>query len=350
MKQILALLVIIHATILPAVAQNVTYIKLKQEKAGYAPRNYHITAITDDRTDTGSIGRIIGSGDKSRVFFHNGAASSLTDYIANNVTQDKNTQPVTLHVSNLDMEARKQGPMWRVDVATTYTFYVGGKKVVEYSGKSHGEMNTDPAEYMETNIRQTLDNDLKKFDQWWSENKGRIATTSAVKVNVSIGRAIDKPNCIVYSAREPLQIADFTGRPEEGGKELAITTSGIAMAYSSQTENSQVVVDVTIIPYFNKTLSWFKPAGKNPHVLAHEQAHFDITAIKAYELATAIRNASFTQENYISRLGDMQTKNSQDSYAEETKYDSETNHGTIPDQQEAWEKRLKEQIKTLNNY
>ena len=85
-------------------------------------------------------------------------------------------------------------------------------------------------------------------------------------------------------------------------------------------------------------------------MLAHEQTHFDITGIKACELVTAIRNATFTQENYVKLLEELQTKNSQEANEEESLYDNETLHGTIPDKQEAWEKKITEKVKTIGCY
>jgi len=167
---------------------------------------------------------------------------------------------------------------------------------------------------------------------------------------VAIGRTTDKPNCIVYSLQRPLSIADFTGPAEGQIEELAATYSGIGMGYSSQTQNGQVVLDLKVTPYFDKSQSWFKEEGKNPRVLAHEQAHFDITAIKACELAETIRNTSFTQENYQQLIQQLQKQNAKDANEEEATYDSETNHGIIEGKQIEWQARLKQKVREMGCY
>lgn len=129
-----------------------------------------------------------------------------------------------------------------------------------------------------------------------------------------------------------------------------MTVSGIGVGYASSTKNGQIVLDVTVTPYFNKATSWFKPAGRNTRVLAHEQTHFDITAIKACELVAAIRKASFTQDNYVKLLEELQMKNAQESNDEEVLYDKETVHGTIADIKAAWEKKITEQVRSIGCY
>ena len=331
-------------------AQNVKYIQLKQEKVSYHPKGFYVDGVTDDRQDAGAVGTISSNGKREQLSFPNGAAAALNSFIANNVLQNKATQPASLHISKMDFAIKKQGTLWYIDASVILTFYVADKKIVEYISKGQGQMDSDPALYSESFIRQAIGNDLKKFDDWWAQNKGRVPVMSEVKVNVTMAATTTKPNSIVYSLGRPLQIADFTGPPQGQEFELAVTVSGIGLGYSATAENSQVVLDVTITPYFNKAQSWFKPAGKNPRVLAHEQTHFDITAIKACELVAAIKHTTFTQDNYVQLLEELQKKNADESNEEEQRYDRETNHGIITEMQQAWEKKISEQVKAIGCY
>jgi hypothetical protein len=331
-------------------AQGVKYIQLKQQGVTYSPRGFYISGVTDDRTDKSSIGEMTGGGRKDKIAFEKGTAPALENFIEHNVTQDNSTQAIVMHITKMDVNARKEGGEWKIDAALTFTFYAAGKQVVEYSGKGHGQIDGDAGEYIDGFLRTAIENDLKRFDAWWEQNKGRVPTSSQVKVNVTMGRTTDKPNCMVYSLQRPLVISDFTGPVEEQIPELAATFSGIGMGYSGKTQNGQVVLDIVVTPYFDRSNSWFKAAGKNPRVLAHEQTHFDISAIKACELASAIRKASFTQENYSGLLDEMQRQNAKESNEEEATYDTETNHGTIEDKQLEWEKKIKEKVKETGCY
>ncbi len=349
MKKILFVIGIL-CSVCAAKAQGVKYIQLKQEGVNYSPKGFYISDVIDDRPDKSSIGVMAGGGRVDKIAFEKGTANSLRSFIEHNVVQDNSTQAIVLHITKMDVNARKEGVEWKVDASLTFTFYAAGKQVVEYSGKGHGQLDGDPGEYIEGFLRTAIENDLKRFDSWWAQNRGKVPTSSEVKVNVTMGRTTDKPNCIVYSLQRPLSISDFTGPVEEQIPELAATFSGIGMGYSGKTQNGQVVLDIFVTPYFDRSNSWFKEAGKNPRVLAHEQTHFDITAIKACELANAIRNTSFTQENYPRLLDEMQKQNAKDSNEEESTYDTETNHGTIEDKQREWEQKIKQKVREIGCY
>lgn len=331
-------------------AQDVQYIQLKQEKVAYTPKTYYIADVVDERSGINDVGIITGNGDRQKLSISGGVATSISSFLAGNVTQDRSAQPVSLHISKLNFDVRKNGRMSNVDASVLFAFYAAGKKLIEYSSKGQGQMDSDPKAFIESFIRQAIGNDLKKFDEWWLENRDGVPTASEVKVNVHMAKTTDKPNSIVYSLLQPLQISDFQGRVDGQEFELAVTVSGIGVGYASSTKNGQIVLDVTVTPYFNKATSWFKPAGRNTRVLAHEQTHFDITAIKACELVAAIRKASFTQDNYVKLLEELQMKNAQESNDEEVLYDKETVHGTIADIQAAWEKKITEQVRSIGCY
>ena len=331
-------------------AQNVKYIQLKQERITYVPNGFYISDVVDDREDKGSIGEINTGGKTQSIDLHNGVATSLKAFIANNVKQDRTSQPVTLHIKELYADVNKRGTQWNAVAKAGIAFYVGDTKVVELTGNGHGVMATDPGDYYESFIRRTIESDLKRFDDWWAQNKGSIVTRSSVKVNVSIARTTDKPDCIVYFLNRPLQVSDFQGPVEGQTYEMAITASGIGISYSEQTQNGQIVIDLTIAPYFNRAKSWFKKEARSANVLAHEQAHFDITAIKACELAGAIRNTSFNRENYKQLLEQLQQQNGRESTEEEAAYDKDTNHGIIADKQMEWQKKISAQVRTIGCY
>jgi len=319
-------------------------IQLKQQHASYTLKNYYISDVVDDRGENNAIGSITAGGKKENLVLQKDAATALKNFIEQNVSQDKTKQAIVLHISKMDVDVRTTGETRRVNAAIAFIFYAAGKKVSELSGSGQGEMDEDAGDYIESFIRKTIENNLKKFDSWWAQNRGGIATQSSVKVNVTIGRTIDMPNCIVYSLQRPLSINDFTGPVEGGVPELAATSSGTDMGYNVKTQNGQLVLNITLTPYFDRSQSWFKEAGKNPRVLAHEQAHFDITAIKTCELAETMRNAVFTQENYEQLIKQLLAKNTKDANDEETTYDNETDHSIIEDKQIEWQTRLTKKV------
>jgi hypothetical protein len=348
MKRLLFSLVAILTT-QAIYAQNIKYLHLSQKKIDYAPVSFYIKDIIDDRPDKTAAGKITEQGASQTAGVEGGGIARYLDgLIAGYVSQDKATQPVTVHIAKLNFDIKKDGGLWKTDAVATLGFFAGDIKLIEFAGKGHGETDADPGDYISGFLEQTLESDLKRFDGWWEKNKGNVATSSEVKINVTIGKIPDMPNSIVYSAQRPLQIADFEGIPTDNrGPEMAATLSGMGFGYATETQNGQLVANVTITPYFDRSQSWFKEAGKNPRLLAHEQLHFDITAIKACELAATVRNAHFTQENYIKMLDQLRDQNEKDTDQEETIYDDETKHGTIAEKQGEWEKKVKARVREV---
>ena len=349
MKQLFVVLFLVSAS-LAAVAQDVLPIKLKQERVGYAPKGFYVHNVVDDRPGDDGLGAITENRKKSTIKFAEGAAASLNSFVSAHLTQNKSTTPISLHITKIDFQIKKNGASWRGDALVIFTFYAGEEKLIEYSGKGHAEMDSDPGKYIESFIRQSVEKDLKAFDTWWAQNTEKIPTSDEVRVVVRLAKTTDKPNTIIYSAQRPLSISDFNGRPEHNVQEMAATVSGIGFSYSSSVQKGQLVIAVTITPYFDKEQSWFREAGKNTNVLAHEQLHFDITANKACELVNTLRNTAFTKQNYAALLDKLQQQNAEAAGKEQDKYDNESNHGIVRDQQAAWTRKINEQLKASTCY
>jgi len=313
----------------------------------YAPKGFNITGITDDRANKPMIGAL--NTEEQRTTF-NLDAEVIKNFIAANVKQDKATPAINLHITKLDFDIKKNGPHWQVYADVSFTFYAGNNRLIEYSSTGMGKTDATPTGYIEGFIRHALEDDFKKLDGWWAQHKTQVTLSDNVKVNVVIGKTTDKPNYIVYSIARPLDIADFNGPVRGGIIEMASTSSGIGLTYSGETVNGQMAVNVVVTPYFNKAESWFKEEGKTPEILAHEQAHFDITAIKTCELAHTIQNTAFTIENYERLMDELRKKNFQEANEEENAYDNETDHGIITDKQQQWQTKLKEQVKAVGCY
>jgi hypothetical protein len=340
---------LVSAMPLSAWAQGSRLINPAQQHVDYAPTSYYISSVVDDRPAKEGIGTIKDSR-KDQLTLPGGAATWLSNYISTSVVQKKSVRPVSLHILKLDLDIKQKGGIYQVASVFELAFFSGDTKIIGYTGKTQGETSKAPEAYVSEFINHYLESDLRKFDEWWSQNGDRIPAGSDVIVNVSIKRTADKPNIIAYTLGQPLKIADFQGPPEGAYRELAATYSGISLGYQERVEKGQTILDVTIGAHFNKATSWFKPEGKTPAVLAHEQTHFDITAIKACELAETIRKTRFTRDNYASEMERLHKESTAAVSAEEELYDSETAHGINKPQQAQWEKKISQQVREIGCY
>lgn len=334
-------------------AQDLKTIKLKQQHAAYSPRNYYITSVKDDRADTGNIGRVhIGLANREvYVNLKNGAASALDEYIQHNVTQDKKAVPVNIHISKLNVGEKIGFSREQAELELELFYYKGDSQLVAYTGSGYIQHGIDVTGYVEQMIRQNIDHSLEEFDKWMDEN-GQSPTNApevVAEVIVQQGAAGDT-DLVNYDRNRPLQREDFSGEPDDLSLGAAATYSNIAMKYSAQRIGNIVNLKVTISASFDKTRSWWRSKNSPPGMMIHEQHHFDITGIKACELANSVKSTRFSTSNYQQELEDLHKKIIKEMQQMQSSYDKETQHGRIKTEQERWNKFIKEQADAMSCY
>ncbi|WP_205529562.1 hypothetical protein [Taibaiella koreensis] len=160
------------------------------------------------------------------------------------------------------------------------------------------------------------------------------------QVSVSVVKATDDDNLILYRQDRPLKSGDFKGRSDKASPGVGTTYSGILMTIEGNEERGVMKVAVTLTIYFDKSRSWMKKEGRNATVLAHEQLHFDLTTIKACDLVRAIAAEHYDIDNVKPRLRALQQQYTQALGELQQAYDRETRHGTLPEEQEQWAQRV----------
>ena len=160
--------------------------------------------------------------------------------------------------------------------------------------------------------------------------------------------AQDTDPVILWKNNLALRWDDFEGKPTgEHQQNAAMTFSNINIDLSKEGEKIVCEVECT----FSKNKSWVKPGKESPHLLAHEQRHFDLGEVYARKIREAISKLKFTDvkefqqdvaETYNSLLNEYRMQ--------QELYDSETNHGLQKEQQEKWNKKIKAQLEDLKDF
>jgi len=177
-----------------------------------------------------------------------------------------------------------------------------------------------------------------------------LGSNSNAKFSIEVAKTSNNADFIVYSPGRPLRIDDFAAPGMANTIEQAITASGLAMSYKQYSENGQVVYNITVEPFFQKSKSWFLKSNIDAEVLSHEQKHFDLAAIKAHELADALRKTALTSENYKTLSKQVYTKYMHELDSEERAYDDETHHGNKKGKQNAWDKKVNDKLSAIGSY
>jgi hypothetical protein len=356
MKKLLVLLLVTASSLSLSFGQGGKTIRLKQIQLGAKPQHFYIAAVKDDRTDTSSIGEVrSGALSKKMVPLNlsGGAAKALSDFLQTNLVQERTGLPIDLHIVQLEAAEKTGGLKSEAEVRLGVAFYAKGVKLTQYKGSTSVDAGIDATRYIEEMIRRGLDNMLQQFGSWLEENKAQVMETidgPPIKVEAVISDSTDDPTAIAYSFRRPLVLQDFTGKVDELNRAAAVTSSGIDVHYDVQSKYGHIRVVATIVPFFDRTRSWCRPEGRLPRTLAHEQKHFDITAIKACELVAEIQSHTFSPENYKSELQKLYQQKEQETQEEQNRYDQETHHGLLTDVQAKWEKDINDRVHALSCY
>lgn len=311
-------------------------VTISTEKQNYAPEHFNIIGVTDDRTETDRIGTI----QSGALNVSGGLAEGLNEYFNAIHPEAAGQIPVTMHITAFEIKEKSLGKKRQFDLNMEIAYYAGSSKLVSYKGSSFAQSFDDYLPYIEKLIRENINSNLKQFDQWVGKNKATISAEPVVNVKVYFSNLASKTGHIAYQKSRKLYITDFEGPPDETSPGAAATLSGVGMNYKISTLRNVTDVDVTIMAYFDRSRSWMKDNGKNVTILQHEQRHFDITAIKACELKKEIEATTFLPDTYKEQLKALLDKAEQAGVDMQNQYDRETEHGTLIDKQEEWNKKI----------
>ncbi len=330
-------------------AQDMRLITLRNDRVKLQLKGFYIDKVLDSLPEADKIGLLKkGTDIRAEIRTATNLEAATLRYLANNTTHPEGASPITLVVKELEIIVKQSARGYTATAKARFGFYAGKNMIATLGSNGKIESPTFPSDQIESFVRKAYKTSLQQFDKWWLLHQDEVPGDTTAKVIVVMGTSTDKPERIVYMADRPLTYNDFTGDyTEHKGEEAAITASGIGYEYKSGVEHGRMTVHVKLTPVFYKKDSWFRPDGKNEKVLAHEQTHFDITAIKTCEMIAAIKVATFSLENYDKELQFFLEDFTRLTKDEEDRYDAETNHGLNRDKQLEWETKIKARIKEV---
>jgi predicted secreted Zn-dependent protease len=90
--------------------------------------------------------------------------------------------------------------------------------------------------------------------------------------------------------------------------------------------------------------------ARTPEILAHEQAHFDISEITARRLRKALLTETYSRKNLEQKINSIYQVTIQAGDEMQALYDQESDHGLNKTQQLKWSNRVKNELSELANY
>jgi uncharacterized protein DUF922 len=144
-------------------------------------------------------------------------------------------------------------------------------------------------------------------------------------------------HAFAWSARRPLAWDDFQGAPPSEGPEGAKTSYTLYSAWKCKGD----VFEVRVLAGFRPRQSWVKAivlddSTQRRSVLRHEQTHFDLAEVHARRMRRAFGDLARPCAKTDAELSAVAHRVAQEETAEQRRYDADTNHGLLADQQAAW--------------
>jgi hypothetical protein len=149
---------------------------------------------------------------------------------------------------------------------------------------------------------------------------------------------------IAWSPATKLTWQNFKAPPDKSSSFKALTQSGMHM--ETRSTDKQVIIQTGT--NFFSCASWTKVNSDS--VLHHEQLHFDITELYRRMILKKILQGNYTKKDNNQRINAIYTELNNQWRIEEQKYDNETNHGIDQKRQLEWEKRIQEQLQSLEQF
>lgn len=148
-------------------------------------------------------------------------------------------------------------------------------------------------------------------------------------------------HALAWSAGRPLAWSDFQESPPSGGAEGAKTSYTLYWVWKCRGQ----VFEFRVIAGFRPRQSWVKAIVLNDStqrltVLRHEQTHFDLAEVHARRMWRAFADLARPCAKSDAELSALARRLADEEQAEQLRYDAETNHGLLADQQAAWSRNV----------
>lgn len=164
-----------------------------------------------------------------------------------------------------------------------------------------------------------------------------------------------QPLLIEYAAVSKFHWGLFEGKinpdhlAQMGQNTGAVTVSSISIS-TQQTSTKEASVLITARFHTKESWTRFPNLSQPTEALNHERRHLDITEIYARKLRQAVSKTRFSSKNFMKELDRLFNDFVTHHRAEQVRYDHDTNHSTVAEQQRHWDKKIDQWLEELSDF
>ncbi|MCX2739180.1 hypothetical protein [Pontibacter anaerobius] len=358
-----ALVVLILVSMLSAISPDtgVAPIVLKTEKLPFAPKEFYVASVVDERADKKAVAHIIPAPAAGAttiaapipVDLQGGGLQAVNQFIAKGLPRNEKLRPVIITLREFEVKETPAGKgrvEGRAVVAMKFELQGDGEIIplTEYKGGIRYNRPASQVEAVEPALRQALSGALAYFNSWIEKEAGtnpRLA--KCIKVIFTDYAATAAPDTVFYSPSRPLSWNDFTGSPSKPSKYAAAVFPGFSYEGRSEVVNGELHLYLDMKVYVLQSSSWVKPDSRDDYSLNHEQKHFDLVKLVAERFKKKITPEILSVEDYNSIIQYHYIESFREMNKLQEQYDNETQHGLNKVVQEQWNKNIAEELGKL---
>lgn len=169
-----------------------------------------------------------------------------------------------------------------------------------------------------------------------------VAIVSARTAIVNENDINETDKIIPWKARRILAWDDFRSDPRKEGDAVASTSTSLGLTY--QVRDGKLTYHITCD--FSKDKSW--GSLKTDYILAHEQAHFDITEIHARKLYEALYYYEFNPSTFKTDITTLYNRIVKEKEDMQEAYDGQTDHSRRRTRQTEWLDNIEQMLTDTN--
>lgn len=172
----------------------------------------------------------------------------------------------------------------------------------------------------------------------------KVALKSTIAASEEKTDVNDNDLVIPWNSTRKLAWDDFLSAPQKEGDAVASTSTSLGLSY--QVREGQLTYRITC--GFSKEKSW--GSLKTDYILAHEQAHFDITEIHARKLYEALSQYQFNGASVKSDIATIYNRIVKEKEQMQEEYDGQTDHSRKRVRQTDWLEKIDQLLIETETY
>jgi len=322
------------------------------------PARYHITGVMDDRKQRQQAGEIVRGTVRQPIHFKGSLEQELYRYVLTGLEQDTDhTAGLELHVDRFYLKDLDNSHKHTITLDVKYRIVrpIEGTLQTLFELENRPTISLIGPETRDNYIRlvtRTLTDFVHQFDEWAKQHPDQpwFMNHTAVRFNTDEGKYRNSKDTILWSESYRLDWTDFKGKAPSPSPYSAQSNCVYGLLSIPSFSADTLYLTEVLHPCFTRAASWVEKDSKQDSLLLHEQLHFDLCELYGRKFRKTVSETKLSILQYDREINGI-FKEVWDEYrSTQERYDEQTQHGVIREQQARWIERVAAELRDLEAF